>query len=87
VKRNQALADPRLRGLNTFPVLEWITALVLVLVLAALAWMAVADLLPASWRLLSLEAEILGVLGLLAAALLSVSVLALLHTRDRPASS
>jgi hypothetical protein len=86
VKVDQALPDQRLRGLTTFPVLEWFTALVLVLVLVALAWMAVADLLPESWRLLSLEAEILGVLGLLTAALLSVSVLALLHTRDRPPS-
>jgi hypothetical protein len=84
---NPALPDQRQRNLTTFPVLEWFTALVLVLVLIALAWMAVADLLPASWRLLSLEAEILGVLALFTAALLSVSVLALLHTRDRPVSS
>jgi hypothetical protein len=87
VKMNQPLLDQRLEGLTTFPMLEWITAFVLMLVLAALAWMAVADLLPASWRLLSLEAEILGTLGLLTAALLSVSVLALLHTQDRPAST
>ena len=33
------------------------------LVLAALGWMAGADLLPASWRLLSLEAEILAALA------------------------
>jgi hypothetical protein len=66
--------------------LEWVTAVVLVLVLAALAWMAMADYLPAWGRLLSLEAEILGVLGLLTAALLFVSVLALLHTQDRPHS-
>jgi hypothetical protein len=84
---NQPLLDQRLGGLTTPPLLEWVTALVLVLVLGALAWMAVADLLPASWRLLSLEAEILGTLGLLAAALLSVSVLALLNTRDRPIPS
>ena len=87
MKMNQPLPDRGLRGLTTMPMLEWVTAFVLVLVLAALAWMVVADLLPASWRLLSLEAEILGALGLLTAALLSVSVLALLHTRDRPASS
>jgi hypothetical protein len=87
VKMNQPLPDQGMRGLTTFPVLEWATAFVLVLVLAALAWMAVADLLPASWRLLSLEAEILGVLGLLTAALLSVCVLALLHTREWPPSS
>jgi hypothetical protein len=82
VKLNQPLPDHGQRTLTTFPLLEWVTALVLVLVLAALAWMPLADLLPASWRLLSLEAEILGTLGLLTAALLSVSVLALLHTQD-----
>jgi hypothetical protein len=63
--------------------LESLTAIVLLLVLASLPWMAVVDQLPAAWRL-SLEAEILGVLGLLTAALVLVSVLALLHTRDRP---
>jgi hypothetical protein len=87
VKMNQPLLGQRLGGLTMPPLLECVTALVLVLVLVALAWMAVADLLPASWRLLSLEAEILGTLGLLTAALLSVSVLALLHTRDRPVPS
>lgn len=69
-----------------FLLLEWITAIVLLLVLAALAWMAAADRLPAAWRLGSLEAEIVGVLGLLTAALLFVSILSLLHTRDRPVS-
>jgi hypothetical protein len=67
-----------------FPFLEWSTAVILVLVLAALGWMVVAEYLPQSWRLLSLQAEILGVLALLTAALLFVSVLAILHTRDRP---
>jgi hypothetical protein len=64
-------------------VLEWFTAAVLVVVLAALAAMSVIDLLPASWRVLSLEGEILAVVGLLCAALLLVSALALLRTRDR----
>jgi hypothetical protein len=68
-----------------FLLLEWLTAAVLVLVLAALGWMAVADRLPALYRLPSLEAEILVVIGLLTAALLLVSVLALLHTQDRSA--
>ena len=43
--------------------LEWLTAVVLLLVLAALGWMTVADYLPPSWRLLSLEGEILVALG------------------------
>jgi hypothetical protein len=77
------LPDRRRRGSTSFLLLEWVTAAVLVLVLAALGWMAGADLLPASWRLLSLEVEILVALTLLTAALLFVSVLALLHTRDR----
>ena len=68
-----------------FLLLEWLTAAVLVLVLAALGWMAAADRLPALFRLPSLEAEILAVLGLLTAALLLVSVLALLHTQDHSA--
>jgi hypothetical protein len=66
--------------------LEWLTAVVLMLVLAALGWMAAADQLPASWRVLSLEAEVFAVLGLLIAALLLVSALSLLHTRDRSAA-
>jgi len=77
------LLPDRRRGSTSFLLLEWVTAVVLVLVLAALGWMAGADLLPASWRLLSLEVEILVALTLLTAALLFVSVLALLHTRDR----
>jgi hypothetical protein len=74
------------KSLSTpFVLLEWVTAAVLVLVLVALGWMAAADHLPASCRLPSLEAEILGMLGLLTTALLLVSVLALLHTQDRSA--
>ncbi len=65
-------------------VADGFTSVVLLLVLASLAWMPVADALPASWRLLSLEAEILVVLALLTVALLAVSGLALLHTRHRP---
>jgi hypothetical protein len=84
VKTHEPLPHERLRDSTPIAVLEWVTAAVLILVLAALAWMAVADLLPASWRLLGIEAEILGVLGLLTAALIFVSILALLHTQDRP---
>jgi hypothetical protein len=71
---------------KTNKLLEWLTAGVLGLVLVALGWMAVADRLPTTWRLLPIEVEIFGVIGLLTAALLMVSVLALLHTRDRSAS-
>jgi amino acid transporter len=77
----EPLPDERLRDSTAILVLEWITTAVLMLVLAALAWAAVPYLLPALWRPLMLQGEILGVLGLLTAALLFVSVLALLHTR------
>jgi hypothetical protein len=62
-------------------VLEWLTAGVLVLVLASLGWMVVAAYLPAWGRWLPVEAEVNLVLVLLAAALILVSALALLHTR------
>jgi len=67
--------------------LERLTTVVLVLVLAALAWMAVADSLPAPWRLLAIEVEIAGILGILIAALLLVGLLALLHSHDRSFSA
>ena len=61
--------------------LERMTALVLLLVLAAVAWMVcVAN--GAGWlRLGSEEMEAVLVLGLLTAAVVLVSVVALLHTR------
>jgi hypothetical protein len=82
VTTNEPLPDPRPGDSIPILVLEWFTAAVLLLVLVALAWMAAADVLPASCHLASLEVEILGVLGLLVAALLLVSVLALLPTPD-----
>lgn len=62
--------------------LELITAAVLVLVLAALAWMVAAAYWPGQFRLASIEVEVVTVSALLTAALLLVSVVALLHTRD-----
>ena len=64
-----------------FPVLEGLTATVLVLVLGALVWMIAAATWPASLAWASTEVEVVAVLGLLAAALVLVSVVALLHTR------
>jgi hypothetical protein len=61
--------------------LEWLTAVVLILVLASLGWMVVAAYLPAWGRWLPVEAEVNLVLVLLTAALVLVSALALLHTR------
>ncbi len=61
--------------------LERITAIVLFLVLVALGWMIVAANLPTWGNLLPIEVEVIAVLVLLTAALLLVSVVALLHTR------
>ncbi len=61
--------------------LEWVTAGVLMAVLLALAWITVAPYLP-NWGFLpTVEAEVIVVLGLLTAALVLVSGVALLHTR------
>jgi hypothetical protein len=61
--------------------LEWITGVVLVLVLAMLAWMVGAAYGPTWLEWATVEVEIVAVLGLLTVALALVSVLALLHTR------
>jgi hypothetical protein len=63
-----------------YPVLERITAVVLVLVLASLAWMAVGAWQP-DWTANLLEAQAWGAVVLLSSALILVSVVALLHTR------
>jgi hypothetical protein len=65
-----------------YPWLERATAVVLVLVLATLAWMVVATWRPDWNSWLALELQVWVVLGLLTAALLLVSAVALLHTRS-----
>jgi hypothetical protein len=63
------------------PLLEYMTAAVLVLVLLALGWMVVAAWFPDwDWRL-SLDVQVGLVLALLTSALVLVSAVALLHTR------
>jgi hypothetical protein len=64
-----------------FQVLEWSTAIVLGLVLAALGWMLVVAYLPGRGRLGSEETEIVALLVLVTAALLLLSGAALVHTR------
>jgi hypothetical protein len=64
------------------PLLEWLAAIVLLLVAVALAWMTLVAYRPDWLRLASLEAEVLAMLGLLTAALLLVSAVALRNTRD-----
>jgi hypothetical protein len=65
-----------------YPLLERVTAGVLWLVVAAVAWMSLVAYLPGWLRFGSVEVEIATITGLLTAALILVSVLALLHTRS-----
>jgi hypothetical protein len=65
-----------------FQLLEWLAGGVLLSVVIALGWATVAAYRPTWLRLLSLEIEVLVVLGLLVAALFLISVVALLHTKD-----
>ena len=67
-----------------YRLLEQSASAILLLVLAALVWMIVATYIPEWGRLASLEFEIIGIVGLLIAALLLVSFVALLHTRKAP---
>jgi hypothetical protein len=67
--------DPRGAGLET------LAAIVLLLVLAALAWMVLAAYWPAAFSVAPVETEVIAMLVLLTAALLLVSVVALVHTR------
>lgn len=61
--------------------LERLTALSLLLVIAAVAWMVGVTFIPGLPRLPSVEIEAVVVLSLLTAALVLVTVVALLHTR------
>jgi hypothetical protein len=64
-----------------YRVVEQIASAVLLLVLAALGWIIIAASSPAWGRLASLELEVIGIVALLLAALMLVSVVALMHTR------
>jgi len=66
---------------KSFRLLEQIASGLLLLVLAVLGWMIVATYNPEWGRLASLEIEVILVVSLLLAALLLVSVVALIHTR------
>ena len=60
--------------------LERITGIILLLVLGAMAWMVCAALRPDMFRLASVGQEVVVMLSLLGAALLAVSLVALLHS-------
>ena len=66
----------------TYPLLERITGLVLVLVVVALGWMVVVAYEPTWLRFAALQVEVIVVVALLSAALALVSLVALLHTRS-----
>lgn len=61
--------------------MDRLTGLVLLLVIVAVAWMVCVSVQPKWLRLASVELEAVLMLGLLTAALILVSVVALLHTR------
>lgn len=65
------------------PFLEQITAVVLMLALGSLGWISAASYWPGLAASVSTELQIGAVLALLSAALLLVSVLALLRTRSQ----
>lgn len=66
---------------GSISLLERLTGLVLILVLLAIGWMVLLTLLPGLPRPLSVETEVGLMVGLLAAALSLVSIVALIHTR------
>lgn len=61
--------------------LDRLTGAILIAVAMAMAWMVVVSYWPAVARLASMQLEVILMLGLLGAALLLVSLVALLHTR------
>jgi ethanolamine permease len=73
-------APPRRGLLRALP--ERVTGVVLLLVLAALAWVVLVVSWPETFGLASTEVEVVAVLALLATALALVSVVALMRTRS-----
>jgi hypothetical protein len=65
-----------------YPWVERLTAGVLLLVLLALGWMTLAAMRPDWGDLVPLRAQVQVAVGLLTAAVLLVSLAALLHTRS-----
>jgi hypothetical protein len=72
---------PSTTGPATGSWLENLTALVLVLVMAALGWILLAAFLPSWAETVAIELQVIAILGLLTAALALVSVVSLLPTR------
>ncbi len=66
---------------SRFRLLERVTAVVLLLVMAALVWVLLASYQPDWTEWATEEVQVIVVLALLSTALVLVSVVALLHTR------
>jgi hypothetical protein len=80
MKTRDEMSQPPTAG-TAYRLLERAAGILLLLVLAALAWMIAAAYVPEWGRLATLETEVILIIGLLLAALLLVSLVALLHTR------
>jgi ethanolamine permease len=72
---------PVVRRRPFLALLEAITAVVLLAVLAALTWVVLASYAPQTFGLVPIESGVVAILALLTTALVLVSVVALLHTR------
>jgi hypothetical protein len=83
VKTDHAASESNQPNEPSFPLLERITGLVLVLVVVALAWMVAVAYEPTWLRFAALQVEVIVVVALLSAALALVSLVALLHTRSK----
>jgi hypothetical protein len=79
---DQSETEGRRGAVQPLTLLEWITATALLLVVLSVGWMIVAAFHPAWGRLAALELEVVVILVLLSAALILVSLVALLHTRS-----
>jgi hypothetical protein len=69
-------------GKPRYPVLEGITAVVLVMTLLSLGWMALGAWQPGWMAWVPEGVQVWGAVGLLTAALAMVSLVALLHTHS-----
>ena len=74
--------DRQPKASSSLRLLERFTAVVLVAVVIALGWMLLAAYVPDLFRLASVATEVIAMVALLSTALILVSVVALLHTRN-----
>jgi hypothetical protein len=77
-----SLPDAPQRGGPRYPFLERATAVVLLVVLLALGWMALVAFRPEWGQWLARPVQVWLLLALLTAALVLVSIVALLHVRS-----